>query len=54
MDYQEQFFKEQIKVIYEARDAKEDDFEKIQQEQREKITQQSHANPSSAEDPRVM
>ncbi|KAL3524606.1 hypothetical protein ACH5RR_012978 [Cinchona calisaya] len=52
MDYQEQFFKDQIKMIYDARDAKEDDFEKMQQEQREKITQQSRASPS-IEDPRV-
>lgn len=52
MDYQEQFFKEQIKVIHEARDAKEDDFEKFQQDKREKVKQLS-GNPSAIEDPRT-
>lgn len=51
MDFQEQFFKEQIKVIHDARDAKEDDFEKFQQEKREKV-KQSSGNPSAIEDPR--
>ncbi|KAK2977705.1 hypothetical protein RJ640_026845 [Escallonia rubra] len=37
MDSQEQFFKEQIQIIHSARDAKEDNFEKIQQEEREKV-----------------
>lgn len=50
MDHQEHFFKEQLMMIYNARNEKEDDFEKIQQEQREKVVQ-SQANPSSAEDP---
>uniref|UniRef100_A0A5B6YQ63 Uncharacterized protein n=1 Tax=Davidia involucrata TaxID=16924 RepID=A0A5B6YQ63_DAVIN len=39
MDFQEQFFKDQLKIIHEARDAKEDIFEKIQQEEREKVKQ---------------
>ncbi|XP_052192935.1 protein SUPPRESSOR OF GENE SILENCING 3 [Diospyros lotus] len=51
MDFQEQFFKDQLKIIHEARDAKEDDFEKIQQEEREKV-KQSNANLSSTEDRR--
>ena len=51
MDYQEQFFQDQIKVIHKARDAKEDDFEKFQQEKREKVKQLS-GNPSAIEDPR--
>ncbi|KAL2497988.1 RNA-dependent RNA polymerase [Abeliophyllum distichum] len=49
MDYQEQFFKDQIKQFYDARNAKEENFEKIQQDQRAKVTQ-SEANPSSIED----
>ncbi|KAI5672155.1 hypothetical protein M9H77_12519 [Catharanthus roseus] len=50
MDNQEQFFKDQINIIYEARNAKEDDFEKIQQEKREKVAH-SQSNLSSVEDP---
>lgn len=50
MDHQEQFFKEQLTMIYDARNVKEDDFEKIQQEQREKVVQ-SQTNPPSVEDP---
>lgn len=50
MDHQEHFFKEQLMKIYNARNKKEDDFEKIQQEQREKVVQ-SQTNPSSVEDP---
>ncbi|KAF5745075.1 XS domain-containing protein / XS zinc finger domain-containing protein-related isoform 1 [Tripterygium wilfordii] len=49
MDYQEQFFKEQIRVIHEARDAKEEDFEKIQQEEREKV-KKLNVNASNSED----
>ncbi|KAH7866270.1 hypothetical protein Vadar_017941 [Vaccinium darrowii] len=37
MDFQEQFFKDQLQVIHKARVAKEDDFEMIQQEEREKV-----------------
>lgn len=33
MDYQEQFFKDQMKVIQDARNAKEGDFDKMQQEE---------------------
>ncbi|XAR72592.1 hypothetical protein NMG60_11019291 [Bertholletia excelsa] len=51
MDYQEQFFKEQLKVIDEARDAKEEDFEKIQQEERKKVKQSNSI--SSTEDHRL-
>ncbi|CAK9156052.1 unnamed protein product [Ilex paraguariensis] len=49
MDFQEQFFKDQIKIIHEARDAKEDNFEKIQQDEREKV-KQSTGNHTSNED----
>ncbi|XP_056163836.1 protein SUPPRESSOR OF GENE SILENCING 3-like isoform X2 [Syzygium oleosum] len=49
MDYQEQFFKEQMKVIHDELNAKEEDFEREQQEKRERV-KQSNANPSSAED----
>jgi len=36
LDFQEQFFKDQLKVIHEARDAKEEDFEHLQQKERER------------------
>ncbi|KAJ8548088.1 hypothetical protein K7X08_021324 [Anisodus acutangulus] len=53
MEYQEQFFKEQFKMIYDARTAEEDKFENMQQEQRE-MFKQSFANASSTvEDHRV-
>ncbi|XP_058209510.1 protein SUPPRESSOR OF GENE SILENCING 3-like [Rhododendron vialii] len=39
MDFQEQFFKDQLETIHKTRDAKEDEFEKIQQEEREKKKQ---------------
>lgn len=45
MDYQEKFFKE----LNEAREAKENNFEKLQQEEREKVKQ----NPSSMGDCRL-
>ncbi|KAL3729140.1 hypothetical protein ACJRO7_033695 [Eucalyptus globulus] len=49
MDYQEQFFKEQMRVIQDELNAKEEDFEREQQEKRERM-KQSNANPASAED----
>ncbi|KAI3462340.1 hypothetical protein Pfo_019003 [Paulownia fortunei] len=49
MDCQEQFFSEQIQQFYAARNAKEENFEKIQQYEREKVTQ-SEANVSSVEE----
>lgn len=49
MDFQEQLFKDQIKIIHEARDAKEENFEKLQQQEREKV-KQSIANPTNTED----
>nr|XP_016509673.1 PREDICTED: protein SUPPRESSOR OF GENE SILENCING 3-like isoform X1 [Nicotiana tabacum] len=52
MEYLEQFFNDQLKMIYDARTAEEDKFEKIQQEQREMIYQ-SNATISSAEDHRL-
>nr|AHV82104.1 suppressor of gene silencing 3 [Nicotiana benthamiana] len=52
MEYQEQFFKDQIQIIHDARTAEEEKFEKVQQEQRE-MAQQSNASTSSVEDHRV-
>lgn len=49
MDSQEQFFKEQIKVIHQAIDTKEDDFEKLLEEKWEKV-KQSNANLSATDD----
>ncbi|KAE8694967.1 SGS3-like protein [Hibiscus syriacus] len=49
MDYQEQFFQEQIKFIHEARDEKEECFEKLQQQQRENV-KLSNPNPSNTEE----
>jgi hypothetical protein len=37
MYHQEQFFKEQIDSIHTLRDTKEEDFERMQQEEREKV-----------------
>ncbi|XP_050364361.1 protein SUPPRESSOR OF GENE SILENCING 3 [Argentina anserina] len=45
MRAQEEFFKEQIRIIHESRDAKEEGFERLQQEQREKV-KQSHGQPA--------
>jgi hypothetical protein len=52
MDAQEEFFKVQIKAIQEALDAKEDSFEKLQQEERQKVKQLS-TKSSKIEDPRI-
>ncbi|XP_042038752.1 protein SUPPRESSOR OF GENE SILENCING 3-like [Salvia splendens] len=49
MDSQEQFYKEQIQQLYDARNEKEENFEKIQQHEREKVTQ-SEADVASAEE----
>ncbi|GAB2277241.1 Protein SUPPRESSOR OF GENE SILENCING [Dionaea muscipula] len=49
MVFQEQFFRDQIKKIHEATDAKEDDFEKLQQEGRKKV-ELSSTNASTVED----
>lgn len=49
MDFQEQLFKDQIRIIHEARDEKEENFEKLQQQEREKV-KQSIANPKNTED----
>jgi hypothetical protein len=51
MYMQEEFFKEQIKIIHETRDEKEENFERLQQEEREKI-KLSNANPSDADESR--
>ncbi|XVE98548.1 hypothetical protein REPUB_Repub03eG0115400 [Reevesia pubescens] len=50
MDFQEQFFKDQIKGIHLTRDEKEENFEKLQQQQREKFVKQSDPNPSNTEE----
>ncbi|KAM0017701.1 putative XS domain, protein SUPPRESSOR OF GENE SILENCING 3 [Helianthus debilis subsp. tardiflorus] len=39
MDSQEEFFKDQLKVIQEARDAKESHFDKLRQEERKRVEQ---------------
>ncbi|XP_059624505.1 protein SUPPRESSOR OF GENE SILENCING 3-like [Cornus florida] len=46
MDYLEQFFKEQLRVIQDARVAKEDSFERMQQQEREKVKQTNTSNTS--------
>ncbi|KAG5248521.1 protein SUPPRESSOR OF GENE SILENCING [Salix suchowensis] len=48
MDYQEKFFKDQIKAIHQAIDAKEDNFEKLQQAKLEKA-KELNADPSTEE-----
>lgn len=49
MDNQELFYREHIQHLYDARNVKEENFEKIQQNEREKVTQ-SEANVSSMEE----
>ncbi|KAE9587359.1 hypothetical protein Lal_00004525 [Lupinus albus] len=49
MYMQEQFFRDQIKVIHDSRNAKEEDFERMQQEEREKVKQSSNG-PLNAEE----
>lgn len=49
MDFQEQLFKDQINIIHETRNAKEEDFEKLQQQEREKV-KQSIAVPTNTEE----
>ncbi|KAL1567907.1 Protein SUPPRESSOR OF GENE SILENCING [Salvia divinorum] len=49
MDSQEQFYKEHIQQLYDARNEKEENFKKIQQHEREKVTQ-SEADVASAEE----
>ncbi|XP_059623859.1 protein SUPPRESSOR OF GENE SILENCING 3-like [Cornus florida] len=44
MDYLELFFKEQLRIIQDARDAREDSFEKMQQQEREKVKQTNTSN----------
>jgi hypothetical protein len=52
MDSQEQFFEDQIKTLQETRDRMDNEFEKLQQEECEKI-EQSLSNSSSKEDLRT-
>ncbi|KAJ6744535.1 PROTEIN SUPPRESSOR OF GENE SILENCING 3 [Salix purpurea] len=49
LDFQEQFFKEQLQTIREQREAKEEDFEKLQQDKRQQV-KELNANPSNTED----
>ncbi|CAJ1974736.1 unnamed protein product [Sphenostylis stenocarpa] len=53
MYMQEQFFKDQIKIIHDSRDAKEEDFERIQQEEREKVKQSSTTGHVNTEEYRL-
>ncbi|RYR25083.1 hypothetical protein Ahy_B02g058711 isoform B [Arachis hypogaea] len=52
MYMQENFFKDQLKSIHETRNAREEDFERMQQEERQKVMQSSTA-PLNAEDRRL-
>lgn len=49
---QEQFFKDQIRIIHDSRNAKEEDFERMQQEKREQV-KQSSTTPLNAEERRL-
>lgn len=53
MYMQEQFFKDQIKVIHDSRDEREEDFERMQQEEREKVKQSSTTGHANAEEYRL-
>lgn len=46
---QEQFFKDQMKIIHDSRNAKEEDFARMQQEERDKV-KQSSTGPLNAEE----
>lgn len=52
MDAQDRFFKDSIKQIHENRNAKEENFEMLQQQERAKVVdqQQKNTNPSSNDD----
>ncbi|XP_074307861.1 protein SUPPRESSOR OF GENE SILENCING 3-like [Silene latifolia] len=52
MDFQEQFFNDQIQKIHEATTAKESKFEIMQQEERKKV-EESKAHPSKMDDLRL-
>lgn len=49
MELQEQFFKEQIKLLHATRDEKEDNFERLQQEKREEV-KQTNVRQSNADE----
>lgn len=49
MDSLDKFYQDQYEVIEKARDEREDNFEKLQQEEREKV-KHSNANPNGTED----
>uniref|UniRef100_A0A6N2L144 XS domain-containing protein n=1 Tax=Salix viminalis TaxID=40686 RepID=A0A6N2L144_SALVM len=49
LDFQEQFFKEQLETIHEQRGVKEEDFEKLQQDKRQ-LVKELNANPCNTED----
>jgi hypothetical protein len=46
---QEQFLKDHIKIIHESRDGKEEDFERLQQKEREKM-KLLKPNPSNVDE----
>ena len=52
MYMQEEFFKEQIRIIHDSRAAKEEEFERMQQEKREKV-KPSSTSPLNEEEGRV-
>lgn len=52
MYMQEQFFKDQIRIILDSRAKKEEEFEKLQQEKREKV-KPSSTSPLNKEEGRV-
>ncbi|KAB5561145.1 hypothetical protein DKX38_006102 [Salix brachista] len=49
LDFQEQFFKEQLETVHEQRGVKEEDFEKLQQDKRQ-LVKELNANPCNTED----
>ncbi|XP_004503025.1 protein SUPPRESSOR OF GENE SILENCING 3 [Cicer arietinum] len=49
MNMQEQFFKDQIRIIHNSRNEKEEDFERMQQEEREKVKQLSTSHLNAEE-----
>jgi hypothetical protein len=51
---QEQFFKERMSSIHDKRNAKEEDFERMQQEEREKVKKTTTGPTNAKEERRLM
>ena len=50
MQLQEQFFKEQMELLHKTREETEENFERMQQEEREKVKKQTNASQSTTDE----